>query len=121
MSRVSNDSRWTVLLPGLLLAGGGIGLANPAIAQLALAVVSPNRSGMASGINNTFRLGGVATGVALLGAVLQGHVANSVIAAGPRTPREHAGFVTGTHDLLLVGTGIVAAGAVAAFALTRNA
>jgi EmrB/QacA subfamily drug resistance transporter len=121
MSRVANDSRWTVLLPGLLLAGAGIGLANPAIAQLALSVVSPNRSGMASGINNTFRLGGVATGVALLGAVLQGHVASSVIAAGPRTPRQHAAFVSGTRDLLLVGTGIVAAGAVAAFALIRNA
>jgi EmrB/QacA subfamily drug resistance transporter len=121
MSRLSNDSRWTVLLPGLLLAGVGIGLANPAIAQLALAVVSANRSGMASGINNTFRLGGVATGVALLGAVLQSHVANSVIAAGPRTPDQHAHFVTGTHQLLLVGTGIVAVGAVAAFALVRNA
>jgi EmrB/QacA subfamily drug resistance transporter len=121
MSRLSNDSRWTVLLPGLLLAGVGIGLANPAIAQLALAVVSQSRSGMASGINNTFRLGGVATGVALLGAVLQSHVANGVIAAGPRTPGQHADFVTGTHQLLLVGTGIVAAGAVAAFALVRSA
>ena len=108
MSRVTNDSHWTVLLPGLLLAGAGIGLANPAIAQVALAVVSPNRSGMASGINNTFRLGGVATGVAALGAVLQHRVSNSVIAAG-------------THDLLLVGMGLAAAGAVAAFALIRNA
>jgi MFS transporter len=121
MSRVSNDSRWTVLLPGLLLVGVGIGLANPAIAYLALAVVSANRSGMASGINNTFRLGGVATGVALLGAVLQRRVANSVIAAGPRTRRQHADFVAGTHQLLLVGTAIVAVGAVAAFLLIRNA
>jgi hypothetical protein len=121
MSRVSNDSRRTVLLPGLLLAGVGIGLANPAIAHLALAVVPQNRSGMASGINNTFRLGGVATGVALLGAVLQSRVPNGVIAAGPRTPRQHAAFVTGTHELLLVGTATVAAGAPAAFALIRNA
>jgi EmrB/QacA subfamily drug resistance transporter len=120
MSRLSNDSRWTVLLPGLLVAGAGIGLANPAIAQVALAVVEPNRSGMASGINNTFRIGGVATGVALLGAVLQHRVANSVIAAGPHTPAQHRGFVVGTHELLLVGLALAAAGTVAAFALIRD-
>jgi EmrB/QacA subfamily drug resistance transporter len=120
MSRVANDSHWTVLLPGLLLAGAGIGLANPAIAHIALAVVEPNRSGMASGINNTFRIGGVATGIAALGAVLQHRVANSVIAAGPRTAAQHRAFVDGTHDLLLVGTAITAVGALAAFALIRD-
>ena len=120
MSRLSNDSHWTVLLPGLLVSGAGIGLANPAIAQVALAVVEPNRSGMASGINNTFRIGGVATGVALLGAVLQHRVANSVIAAGPHTPAQHRGFVVGTHELLLVGLALTAAGTVAAFALIRD-
>ena len=120
MSRVANDSHWTVLLPGLLLAGAGIGLSNPTIAHVALAVVAPNRSGMASGINNTFRIGGVATGVALLGAVLQHRVANSVIAAGPRTPGQHRGFVLGTHELLLVGMGLTVAGALAAFAFIRD-
>jgi EmrB/QacA subfamily drug resistance transporter len=120
MSRLSNDSHWTALLPGLLLAGAGIGLANPAIAHVALAVVPPNRSGMASGINNTFRIGGVATGVAALGAVLQHRVANSVIAAGPRTAVQHRAFVTGIHELLLVGTGLALAGAIAAFALIRD-
>src|SRR5262249_13506190 len=79
MSRLSDDSRWTVLLPGLLIAGVGIGLANPAIAQIALAVVAPNRAGMASGISNTFRIGGVATGIAALGAVLQASVSDDVI------------------------------------------
>jgi EmrB/QacA subfamily drug resistance transporter len=120
MSRVADDSRWTVLLPGLLVAGAGIGLANPAIAHIALAVVAPNRSGMASGISNTFRIGGVATGIALLGAVLQHRVANAVIAGGPRTAVQHRGFVSGVHELLLVGMGIAAVGAVAAFALIRD-
>jgi hypothetical protein len=120
MSRVADDSRWTVLLPGLLVAGAGIGLSNPAIAQIALAVVAPNRSGMASGISNTFRIGGVATGVALLGAVLQHRVTNAVIAAGPRNPAQHRAFVTGVHELLLVGLGLAAAGAIAAFAFIRD-
>jgi EmrB/QacA subfamily drug resistance transporter len=125
MSRVSDQSRWTVLLPGLILVGIGIGLANPAIAHIALAVVAPNRSGMASGISNTFRIGGVATGVAALGAILQHSVRNNaVIASGPRAAgagfvAAHHAFVSGVHDLLLLGTATAALGALAAFALIR--
>jgi EmrB/QacA subfamily drug resistance transporter len=125
MSRVSDQSRWTVLLPGLILVGIGIGLANPAIAHIALAVVAPNRSGMASGISNTFRIGGVATGVAALGAILQHSVRNNaVIASGPRAAgagfvAPHHAFVSGVHDLLLLGTATAALGALAAFALIR--
>ncbi len=126
MSRVSDQSRWTVLLPGLILVGIGIGLANPAIAHIALAVVAPNRSGMASGISNTFRIGGVATGVAALGAVLQHSVRNNaVIASGPRAAgagfaAAHHAFVSGVHDLLLLGAATAAVGALAAFALIRG-
>jgi EmrB/QacA subfamily drug resistance transporter len=125
MSRISDHSRWTVLLPGLLLAGFGIGLANPAIAQIALAVVAPNRSGMASGISNTFRIGGLATGVAALGAVLQHRVPNNVISSGPRAAGPGAvaaahAFASGTHDVVLVGAAVTAVGAVAAFALIRK-
>jgi EmrB/QacA subfamily drug resistance transporter len=149
MSTLSTDSRWTVLLPGLLLTGIGIGLANPAIASIALGVVPPERSGMASGISNTFRIGGLATGIAALGAVFQhqvqtridallptlGHgLATTIVAGGPRAAAAQAGsaapqaqvvhagtiaFVSGTHALLLVGTAIVAIGAVSAFAMVR--
>ena len=58
MHGITTTSHWTVLLAGLLVAGLGIGIANPAIAKIALSVVPPERSGMASGISNTFRLGG---------------------------------------------------------------
>jgi EmrB/QacA subfamily drug resistance transporter len=67
-------SHWTALLPGLILTGVGVGLCNPAIATIALGVVPAARSGMASGISNTFRLGGLATGVAALGAIFQHEV-----------------------------------------------
>ena len=81
-------STWTALLPGLLVGGVGIGLANPAIAKIALGVVPPQRAGMASGISNTFRIGGVATGVAALGAVFQhkhpGHAAGRRRRTRPR-------------------------------------
>ena len=148
MSRIHTDSDWTALLPGLILAGTGIGLANPAIANIALGVVPPNRSGMASGISNTFRIGGLACGVAALGAVLQhqvnaklavdyanpGHaLVNAVVSGGPAAAAAgfpasarhafevaaRAAFVSGLTSLLVVGAAIVAAGSVAAFALVR--
>ena len=56
------DSTWTVLLPGFILCGFGIGIVNPVLASGAISVVQPQRSGMASGANNTFRQVGIATG-----------------------------------------------------------
>ena len=88
MSRVGADSAWTVLLPGMIVAGAGIGLANPAIASTAVGVVDQRRAGMAAGINNTFRQVGIATGIAALGAIFQSQVAGRVIdALGPRAAR----------------------------------
>ncbi len=69
MSFLTADSQWTALLPGFVLAGIGIGTVNPVLASAAVGVVPPNRSGMASGANNTFRQVGIATGIAALGAV----------------------------------------------------
>jgi EmrB/QacA subfamily drug resistance transporter len=81
MHGVTATSSWTGLLAGLIVAGVGIGIANPAIAKIALGVVSPERSGMASGISNTFRIGGIATGVAALGALFQGRISSSLTTA----------------------------------------
>ena len=66
---VQADSAWTVLLPGFILAGVGLGVLNPVIASATVSVVPPERSGMASGSTNTFRQVGIATGIAGLGAV----------------------------------------------------
>jgi EmrB/QacA subfamily drug resistance transporter len=133
MELVSTTSSWTVLLPGMLVAGLGVGLANPAIAHIALAVVAPQRSGMASGISNTFRIGGLATGVAGLGALLQHGIAtqlpnagkatvNAVAAAGVHAPGvppalATSAFVHGLHLVIAAGGVLVLAGAVAAFVL----
>jgi predicted MFS family arabinose efflux permease len=74
MARTQPDSTWTVLLPGFLLAGFGIGMVNPVLASACISVVEPQRSGMASGANNTFRQVGIATGIAILGAVFQSQI-----------------------------------------------
>jgi EmrB/QacA subfamily drug resistance transporter len=82
MELIKVGSSWTILLPGFIVAGIGIGLANPTIAGAALRVVDPARTGMASGISNTCRIGGLAVGVAVLGASLQHRVGNHLAAAG---------------------------------------
>ena len=71
MTAVNAHSGWTTLIPGFLLAGAGVGLINPPLASTAIGVVHHARSGMASGINNTFRQVGIATGIAGLGAIFQ--------------------------------------------------
>ena len=75
MRGVQPGDDWTALLAGFIVAGGGIGLVNPALATAAVGVVEPQRSGMASGINSTFRQVGIATGTAALGAIFA-HVVN---------------------------------------------
>jgi len=79
-------SEWTALLPGFLIAGIGIGTINPSIANAAIGVVVPARSGMASGISSTFRQVGIATGIAGLGAIFQSQVGHRLASALAGTP-----------------------------------
>jgi EmrB/QacA subfamily drug resistance transporter len=69
MSGLGAASSWTALLPGFIVAGLAVGLLNPVIADVALSVVPKERSGMAAGVNDTFRQVGVAVGTAVWGAV----------------------------------------------------
>jgi EmrB/QacA subfamily drug resistance transporter len=147
MHGVTATSSWTTLLAGLLVAGLGIGIANPAIAKIALGVVSPERSGMASGISNTFRIGGLATGVAALGALFQGRIAASLsstmgqpsqtvasavaaegthgadaqmLARAHLTKAAGAAFSLGINDLLVTGAVVVFIGAVFSLLVRRK-
>ncbi len=81
MTAVDATSGWTTLIPGFAVAGVGIGLVNPPLAAAAVGVVPHERSGMASGINSTFRQVGIATGIAGLGAIFQHSVTKSTAAA----------------------------------------
>lgn len=84
-------SSWTHLVPGLVVGGAGIGMVNPPLASTAVGVVTPDRAGMASGINSTFRQVGIATGIALLGTLFSSVVKTDVVAklahAGPLASR----------------------------------
>ncbi|MEJ5915148.1 MFS transporter [Pseudokineococcus sp. 1T1Z-3] len=78
MRGLDADSAWTALLPGFVAAGAGIGLVNAPLGALAVGVVDRRRSGMASGINNTFRQVGIATGTAAFGALFAAHITDAV-------------------------------------------
>ncbi|OPC79248.1 MFS transporter [Embleya scabrispora] len=71
LTLVNADSDWTALLPGLLVAGIGVGLAMPQMAGAALTAVPPSRAGMAGGALNTFRQLGFALGIAVVGVVFR--------------------------------------------------
>jgi EmrB/QacA subfamily drug resistance transporter len=146
MRGLTASSSWTALIPGLALTGAGIGIANPAIARTALGVVPAQRAGMASGISNTFRTGGLATGVAAFGAIFQHHLASSLAvqlghpaaqlaktlsaggirAAEGLAPAQHSvliasrhAFVSGINEILAIGSVVVLLGSLAALVLVR--
>ena len=149
MHGVEPGDSWTTLLAGFLVAGAGIGMVNPGIAQTAIGVVPPQKAGMASGINNTFRQVGIATGVAALGAIFQSQVSSKLAEIAPQAPPSFAeavssggihaavqsapagaqdqlttaanlAFISGFNEILLVGAIVALVGAVAGFALVRS-
>ncbi|RKT88388.1 Major Facilitator Superfamily protein [Saccharopolyspora antimicrobica] len=67
---IGTQSAWWQLVPGLVLAGAGSGIANAALAGLAVQSVPPNQVAMGSGANNTARYLGSSVGIALIAAVL---------------------------------------------------
>jgi MFS family permease len=147
---LTTSSGWTALLAGFLVGGVGVGMVNAPLATTAVSVVEPRRAGMASGINNTFRQVGIATGIAALGAIFQNRIHSEIAAKAPgpyvdrfasavasgatrqalqAVPQQaraqaakvaQAAFVSGLNEILLVASFVLFAGAVAAFALVRS-
>jgi EmrB/QacA subfamily drug resistance transporter len=99
------DSSWLILMPGMLVASVGAGLFNPAMSNVALSVLSTDRSGVAAGVNDTFRQAGIALGVAALGALIP---AQNALDGGSA-----ADYVGGLHNALYAGAALSAIGAIA--------
>ena len=101
------DSEWTALLAGFIVSGIGVGLLNPVIADVALSVVPKEQSGMAAGINDTFRQVGIAVGIAAWGAIFLG--------AGASKAQDVAGSALGGDEarqlVEATSSGAAAAGA----------
>ena len=86
MRGLDAGSAWTHLIPGMIVGGVGVGIVNPPLASTAVGVVPPQRAGMASGINSTFRQVGIATGIALLGTLFSNNVKDEVLARVAAVP-----------------------------------
>jgi EmrB/QacA subfamily drug resistance transporter len=91
MSGLTAGDGWTALLPGFIVAGIGVGLLNPVIADVALSVVPKEQSGMAAGINDTFRQVGVSVGTAVWGAIFLGRGAAKIAGLAAGTPAAAGG------------------------------
>ena len=102
------DSSWTIILPGAMVALIGTGFFNPALTAVALGTVPPEQSGVAAGVNDTFRQAGIAVGVAALGALVP---AQAAFGGSPQA------YVDGLHDALFAGAALAAIGAIAAWFL----
>src|SRR5262249_46839127 len=105
MTLAGTDSTCLALLPGLLVVCVGTGLVNPSLASVALGSVDAAQSGLAAGINDAFRQGGIAVGVAAFGTLFS---ASSALGNGSA-----ADFVTGLHHALVIGAALALVGGVA--------
>jgi EmrB/QacA subfamily drug resistance transporter len=104
---LGGDPSYGVQLPGYVAAGLGMGLVFSPLSNAVLAGVAPADHAKANGANSTLREIGVALGIAVLTAVFTG-------AGGTLTP---AGFADAAQPAVLVGAGVVAAGALLALLL----
>jgi EmrB/QacA subfamily drug resistance transporter len=146
MSGAKPEDSWTVLLPGFIIGGLGVGLVNPVLANVALSTVPERMSGVASGINDTFRQVAIASGTAGLGALflalsqqriqdllpdvssdrargLAEAVSSGTLPSGASASVVHAareGFTHGFSTILLAGSALALLGAVLALLLVRD-
>ncbi len=140
MAHTKPGDDWTGILGGLVLGGIGIGVVNPVLANVALSTVAEEQSGVASGINDTFRQVGIAAGTAAMGALFLARAETRVSALLPGIPGARAraladavtlgglpastparvvaaareGFFAGFNEILFVAGIVAAAGALAA-------
>jgi len=146
MAGVKEGDAWTTILVGLLFGGVGIGIVNPVLANIALSTVSEEHSGVASGVNDTFRQVGIAAGTAALGALFLARaqsriieilpgigsgdahgLANGVSLGGlpPGVPTQllaaaRQGFFAGLNEIFILGAIVSAVGAILALLLVRG-
>lgn len=117
-------STWLALMPGFIVGGIGVGIANPAIADSALGALESARAGLASGLNVTCRQLGTAVGVAGLGTLLELRALRVAGQAPNPSTALDAGSVAYTaalDDVLFAAAALAVLGAAAAALALRRA
>jgi EmrB/QacA subfamily drug resistance transporter len=113
-SRLGLDSTFWDIFPGLIVGGLGMALVMTPMTAAALGSVPVEKSGVGSGVLNTFRQVGGALGIAVMGAI----VASYVDLDGARP--DPASFIDGFQTALRVGAAFALLGAVVAWATIRK-
>ncbi|HEY3632415.1 MAG TPA: MFS transporter [Jatrophihabitantaceae bacterium] len=109
---VTPTSSWVMMLPGEIVALIGTGMFNPALGEVVLREAGEGQSGLAAGVNDTFRQAGIAVGVAALGALIP---AKAALGTGSASS-----YVNGLHHALLVGAVFCVVGAIACAVLIKR-
>ncbi|MGC8627508.1 MAG: MFS transporter [Acidimicrobiales bacterium] len=86
MSRLSANTTCLGLVPGFVLAGSGLELANPRLAIAASATVEPQLAAVAYRTGSALRQAGAAVGVAALGSVFATRVSDDITARLANVP-----------------------------------
>jgi EmrB/QacA subfamily drug resistance transporter len=141
LAQLTGTSSYWLLAAGLVPLGIGMGLAMTPATSGITAALPASQQGVGSAINDLSREVGGAVGIAVLASILtssyQSHLhlgplpaavavkARSSVAiaahlGGPVAAQAHTAFADGLHLALLIAAGIVAATAVAVFALLRG-
>jgi EmrB/QacA subfamily drug resistance transporter len=103
-----------------IVAGAGLGFAFVPVTIAAVAGVSGEDSGLASGLINTSQQVGGALGLAILAAVSTAATDNAMTTAHGAPSALPAALTEGFQDAFLVGAGFAVLGAIAAWLLIRT-
>lgn len=117
LSGLSARGGLDTLLPGLIVAGAGIGLTSAPVTTAALDFAPPEEAGMRAGVLNTSRMIGLAVGIALMGAIVTARWPGG-LAGAATDPRA---FVDGLAVAFQVNAAIaLAAAALAALTIANG-
>ncbi len=113
-SRLGLDSTFWDIFPGLVVGGFGMGLVMTPMTAAALGSVPVEKSGVGSGVLNTFRQVGGALGIAVMGAIVA-----SYVDLGEGRP-DPSSFIDGFQVALRVSAVFALIGAVVAVTTIRK-
>jgi MFS family permease len=117
LTQANDNERYVSgLLPVLLLLGIGAGFALPAVTTLVMSAVTPQDSGVVSGLANTTQQVGGAAGVAVAATLATWRTGRLLAAGQPAAPALAAGY----HLAFAAGAGLIAVALAVAAAGLRS-
>ena len=111
---LDESSTFWGILPGLLVGGLGMAITMAPTTAAAMSSVPIDKAGVGSAVINSMRQVGGSLGIAVMGTIVAAGVS-----VDERSPAYTAQFVDGYHRALLVGAGVLLAGAVVAVVAIR--